>query len=160
MFAVLAGATNFREAGDRAADLPQELLALAGCRMRPVAGRYVAPSEPTIRRGGDHRAGHGTADADEVRLIGVAMDGKVARNSVAPGGPEGGEVKLFSAMLHRGGDRDPVHPPGDGLPGFALSGVIPRCWLRTGSVEYGGTNRRPPCSTTRPHMRPTRSGPR
>lgn len=50
VFAVLAGARNFREAGDRAADLPQQLLALAGCRINPVTGRYVAPSEPTIRR--------------------------------------------------------------------------------------------------------------
>jgi hypothetical protein len=31
VFAVLAGARNFREIGDRAADLPQELLALAEC---------------------------------------------------------------------------------------------------------------------------------
>jgi DDE_Tnp_1-associated len=30
VFAALAGASNFRKAGDRAADLPQELLALAG----------------------------------------------------------------------------------------------------------------------------------
>jgi len=50
VFAVLSGARNFREAGDRAADLPQELLALAGCRIHPATGRYVAPSEPTIRR--------------------------------------------------------------------------------------------------------------
>lgn len=125
VFAVLAGATNFREAGDRAADLPQELLALAGCRVHPVTGRYVAPSEPTIRRvahdidadTADEQVcrwmreqaaaaaiaqGCGPADADDGNgLIGVAMDGKVVRNTVAPGGPEGGEVKLFSAMLHR-----------------------------------------------------------
>jgi hypothetical protein len=46
VFAVLAGARNFREAGDRAADLPRELLALAGCRLHPLTGRYVVPSEP------------------------------------------------------------------------------------------------------------------
>ncbi len=50
VFAALAGAGNFREAGDRAVDLPQELLALAGCRRHPLAGCYVAPSEATIRR--------------------------------------------------------------------------------------------------------------
>lgn len=123
VFAVLAGARNFREAGDRAADLPQELLALAGCRMHPVTGRYVPPSEPTIRRvvhdidadAADEQvcrwlreqvqaaaiaAGAGTGDAGERGLSGVAMDGKTVRNTVAPGGGEGGEVKLFSAMLH------------------------------------------------------------
>jgi predicted transposase YbfD/YdcC len=127
VFAVLAGARNFREAGDRAADLPQELLALAGCRTDPVTGRYVAPSEATIRRlahdidadGADEQVcrwmreqaaaaaiaqGRGTTGADDHGLIGgligVAMDGKVVRNTVAPGGPEGGEVRLFSAMLH------------------------------------------------------------
>jgi hypothetical protein len=50
VFAVLAGARSFREAGDRAADLPRRLLALAGCRQHPLTGRYVAPSESTIRR--------------------------------------------------------------------------------------------------------------
>lgn len=29
------------------------------------------------------------------------MDGKTVRNTVAPGDPDGSEVKLFSAMLHR-----------------------------------------------------------
>jgi hypothetical protein len=40
------------------------------------------------------------APAGDRGLIGVAMDGKTVRNTVAPGGPEGGEVTLFSAMLH------------------------------------------------------------
>lgn len=99
-------------------------MALAGCRIHPVTGRHVAPSEPTIRRvahdidadAADEQVcrwmreqvaavaiaqGRGTADADDNGLIGVAMDGRVVRNTGAPGGPEGGEVKLFSAMLHR-----------------------------------------------------------
>jgi predicted transposase YbfD/YdcC len=127
VFAALAGAGSFREAGDRAADLPQELLGLAGCRRHLLTGRYVAPSEATIRRvahdidadaadeqvcrwlreqaaavalarGVDAAAGddHGPAG-----LVGVAVDGKTVRNTVAPGDPEGSEVKLFSAMLHR-----------------------------------------------------------
>ena len=123
VFAVLAEARNFREAGDRAADLPQELLALAGCRRHPVTGGYVAPSEATIRRGA-HTIDAGAADQQVCRwmreqaqaaaiaqhsqhgdtgaggLIGVAMDGKTVRNTVAPGAGEGGEVRLFSAMLH------------------------------------------------------------
>jgi hypothetical protein len=43
------------------------------------------------------------APAGDHGLIGVAMDGKTVRNTVAPGSPEGGEVKLFSAMLHSEG---------------------------------------------------------
>lgn len=50
VFAVLTGACNFREVGDRAADLPVELLGLAGCPVHPLTGRYVVPSEPTMRR--------------------------------------------------------------------------------------------------------------
>lgn len=125
VFAALAGAGNFREAGDRAADLPQELLALAGCRRHLVTGCYVAPSEATIRRVA-HEIDAGAADeqvcrwmreqaaaaalacgvdaaaGDDHGLVGVAMDGKTVRNTIAPGGgPEGSEVKLFSAMLHR-----------------------------------------------------------
>lgn len=124
VFAVLAGARNFREAGDRAADLPQELLALAGCRLHPLTGLYLAPSEPTIRRVAhdidadaadeqvcrwmrEHAAAAtlaraaGAGEGGDHGLIGVAMDGKTVRNTVAPGDPEGSEVKLFSAMLHR-----------------------------------------------------------
>jgi predicted transposase YbfD/YdcC len=124
VFAVLAGARNFREAGDRAADLPQELLALAGCRLHPLTGLYLAPSEPTIRRVAhdidadaadeqvcrwmrEHAAvatlarTAGAGEGGDHGLTGVAMDGKTVRNTVAPGDPEGSEVKLFSAMLHR-----------------------------------------------------------
>ncbi|MQA63420.1 MAG: ISAs1 family transposase [Actinophytocola sp.] len=124
VFAAPAGAGNFREAGDRAADLPQGLLALAGCRRDPVTGRYVAPSEPTIRRiahdidanAADEQVcrwlreqvaataiaeDRDHADPDGHGVIGVAMDGKTIRNTLGPSGPEGGEVKLFSAMLHR-----------------------------------------------------------
>ncbi|WP_190816281.1 transposase family protein [Saccharopolyspora pogona] len=116
VFAALAGARNFREAGDHAADLPQELLALAGCRRHPLTGRHVAPSEPTIRRvahdidadAADEQvcrwmreqvrdyavvaalaqsAAEAGAD-DDHELVGVAMDGKTVRNAVAPCDPE------------------------------------------------------------------------
>lgn len=50
MFEVLAGARNFREIADRASDLPQELLAVAGCPTHAVTGWSVAPSEPAMRR--------------------------------------------------------------------------------------------------------------
>ena len=125
VFAVLAGARNFREIADQAVDLPAELLATTGCRRHPLTGRYVVPSEATIRR-----VAHGIdADATDARvcrwmreqatvaaiarraggaagvvadsgLVAVAMDGKVVRNTIAPGGAEGSEIKLFSALLH------------------------------------------------------------
>ena len=39
------GAGNFREAGDHAADLPQEVLARLGGKVHPLLRRIVAPSE-------------------------------------------------------------------------------------------------------------------
>lgn len=124
VFAALSGAGNFRQAGDRAADLPQELLALAGARTHPVTGHCVPPSEPTIRRvahdidadAADAQVcrwlreqaqaaaiaeGRAAANAGESGLIGLAMDGKVVRNTCPPGSAQGSEVTLFSAMLHR-----------------------------------------------------------
>jgi hypothetical protein len=43
------GAGNFREAGDHAADLPQEVLARLGGKVHPLLRRIVAPSETRIR---------------------------------------------------------------------------------------------------------------
>lgn len=122
VFSVLAGARNFREIGDRAADLPDQLLGLAGCPIHPLTGRYVVPSEPTMRRmahdvdtdAADRKVGawlHAQATAAaiggsegiqrrEEDLVAVAMDGKVIRNTIAPGGAAGSEIKLFSALLH------------------------------------------------------------
>jgi predicted transposase YbfD/YdcC len=45
------------------------------------------------RSAGDVGAGGGA-------FVAVAMDGKVVRNTIAPGGGEGGEIKLFSALRH------------------------------------------------------------
>jgi predicted transposase YbfD/YdcC len=116
VFAALAGARNFREAGDRAADLPPLLLAAAGTRRHPRTGELVPPSADTLRRVVEdidvdaadllvcqwiaQRARPDPADAgDRVQQRwGLAMDGKVIRRSGA-GQPEN-NVKLFSAMLH------------------------------------------------------------
>jgi hypothetical protein len=46
---VLAQARSFREIGDHAADLPQEVLARLGGTPRPLLRRIVAPSEKRIR---------------------------------------------------------------------------------------------------------------
>lgn len=50
VLAALCGAGNFREAGDRAAELPPDILAAAGARIDPATRARLAPSEATIRR--------------------------------------------------------------------------------------------------------------
>jgi hypothetical protein len=129
VFGVLAGARTFREVADRAADLPPVLLAAAGCRLHPATGRYVVPSEPTIRRiaheidadAADERVyrwlreqalaaalarGVG-GDTGDRGLIGVPMDGKTIR----PRRRWRGETVLRDAP--RRGDRDrPAGCPG------------------------------------------------
>lgn len=122
VLAVLAGARNFREAGDRAAELPANLLIAAGARTSPETGAPQAPSAATIGRiVADIDAGHadtrvgawlaecvaahrtdhgGQPDLPEGMdwLDGLAIDGKTIRNSAAPAGID---VKLFSALTHR-----------------------------------------------------------
>ena len=44
-----AGARNFREAGDHATDLPQDVLARLGWRLHPLLRRIIASSETRIR---------------------------------------------------------------------------------------------------------------
>ena len=46
---VLAGAASFREIGDHAADLPQEVLARLGGKRHPLRRTIIAPSEKRIR---------------------------------------------------------------------------------------------------------------
>ena len=103
----LAGARNFREAGDHSADLPQDVLrrTSAGRRTRCV-GRSSRPSETRIRTLiQPHRRGmletyrrlaEGLADAGRLDglLTAIAIDGKWLR------GVLDGQVKLLSAMLH------------------------------------------------------------
>ena len=103
----LAGARNFREAGDHAADLPQEILARLGGRPHPLLRKIIAPSETRIRTlihavsagllddliGGWLRALADSGRLDEA-LTAIAVDGKWLR------GVLDGQVKLFAAMLH------------------------------------------------------------
>jgi predicted transposase YbfD/YdcC len=109
VFAVLTGARNYRQIGDRVSDLPQRLLALAGARSHPALGVYSAPSGDTIRRvlvlldarELDRLVGSwlrtviaaGRSDADPSGRE-VAMDGKFVRDAWSLDG----EVCLFSAM--------------------------------------------------------------
>jgi predicted transposase YbfD/YdcC len=112
---VLAGARNFREAGDQGADLPALLLRAARARRDPRTGALVAPSGSTLRRVVENidadaadllvcqwvaarvRRQHDT-DSVAGRRHGIAMDGKTVRRSGA-GDPDV-NVQLFSAMLH------------------------------------------------------------
>ncbi len=105
--ALLCGARNFRQAGDRVVEMPQVLLAAAGARSHPVLGIRVAPGRDTLRRLAS------LVDAAVLdRLVGawlteriggpspgcgLALDGKTVRNS---GGGTGVDVQLFSAMRH------------------------------------------------------------
>ena len=103
----LAGARNFREAGDHAADLPQGVLARLGGAPHPLRRRIIAPSETRIRTliqaigadrlddliGGWLRALADAGRLDEA-LTAIAIDGKWLR------GVLDGQVKLFAAMLH------------------------------------------------------------
>jgi predicted transposase YbfD/YdcC len=102
----LAGARTFREVGDQAADLPQDVLRALGGRVHPLRRRVIAPSETRIRtlvhavsaEVLDEVLGGWLRDlADAGRLDGlltaIAIDGKWLR------GVAGGQVKLFAAML-------------------------------------------------------------
>lgn len=107
---VLAGAKSFREIGDQAADLPQELLARLGGRPHPLWRRIIVPSEKRIRTllqaldparldeitGGWLRALAAAGRLGHL-LEAIAIDGKWLR------GVADGQVKLFAAMLHEKG---------------------------------------------------------
>jgi predicted transposase YbfD/YdcC len=111
VFAVLAGAGTFREAGARIADLPPMLHEAAGTRR--CAGRFIAPSRDTVRRlleAIDAQAADALVSAWVTARVrhrdqhcglpgryGLAIDGKTVSRSAGPWGPN---VKLFSAMLH------------------------------------------------------------
>jgi predicted transposase YbfD/YdcC len=103
--AVLAGATNFREIGDQAADLSQRLLEHLGGRRHPLKGAIATPSEKRIRTliqqidatmldrvVGGWLWDLAQAGRLEPLVRALAVDGKHLR------GTDG--VVLFSAMLH------------------------------------------------------------
>jgi hypothetical protein len=110
----LAGARNFREADDHAADLPQDVLARLGGTPHPLRRRIIAPSETRIRTliqvvgadflddlaGGWLRALAGAGRPDGL-LTAIAIDGKWLR------GVLDGQVKLLAAMLHQERDAPP-----------------------------------------------------
>jgi hypothetical protein len=104
--AVLSQARSFAAIGQWAKELPQALLARLGCRYNLRLGRYVAPSEPTIRRVLQ------SVDAEEVDKVvyawlseqstseAIAVDGKSLRGARRP---DGRARHLFAALLHNEG---------------------------------------------------------
>ena len=109
---VLAGARSFREIGDQAADLPQDMLAALGGVPCPLRRRIPVPSEKRIRTllqdldgdaldviiGGWLRSlAAGEAGPQDGPPEHVAIDGKWLR------GVGDGPVKLFSALQHGDG---------------------------------------------------------
>jgi predicted transposase YbfD/YdcC len=104
---VLAGAKTFREVGDQAGDLPQDLLAALGGTPHPLWQKIIAPSEKRIRTllqaldaaaldviiGGWLRALAAGGKLEHL-LTAIAIDGKWLR------GVAGGQVRLLAAMLH------------------------------------------------------------
>ncbi len=117
LVAVLAGASNFRQVGDQAADLPQSLLRVLGARWCHFRGAFRWPSERTIRRvlgSVDPDVLDGAtgawlrraavvdtrASSDAGGGLVLAIDGKVLRGSWTD---ENGKFTLFSAMVHQVG---------------------------------------------------------
>lgn len=109
--ATLAGASNYRQIGRRAADLPQLLLAQLGAPYDYFRAAYTAPSESTIREVLtnvdadllDLVVGawlHECATRDRDGDLVIALDGKVLRGAWAT---ENKQVKLFAAMIHEQG---------------------------------------------------------
>jgi predicted transposase YbfD/YdcC len=104
VLAVLAGARSFREIGDQAADLPQDVLEAVGARVDVHTLRRVAPSETTLRRTIQAvDAAHADAllcawiraqatTTTTAATTGLAIDGKTVRGSHG--------VRLFAAVTH------------------------------------------------------------
>lgn len=104
--AMLSGAFNYLAIAEWASDLSQDLLRRLGCKYHPEKRKYIAPSEPTLRR---HLQ---SVDADEFDRIvnewlaeqtdpdAIAVDGKTMRGAK---GKNGKRVHLLSALLHKEG---------------------------------------------------------
>jgi hypothetical protein len=121
----LAGAKTFREIGDQAADLPQNVLRDLGGKPHPLRRKVITPSETRIRtllhlidtEILDQVIGGWLRDlADAGRLDGlltaIAIDGKWLR------GVLDGQVKLFAAMLHTEKTRAEFAAMSRGAPGL------------------------------------------
>ena len=144
----LAGAKTFREIGDQAADLPQNVLRDLGGRRHPLRREVIAPSETRIRTllhlidtqilddilGGWLRD---LADAGKLDglLTAIAIDGKWLR------GVLDGQVKLFSAMLHEEKAVIARHRiPGDTTETTQVKALLEHVDLENAVVTAGAVN--------------------
>jgi predicted transposase YbfD/YdcC len=138
--AVLAGARSIAAIAEWAADTPQSIRAALGTRRDPFAGRWVVPTETTIRRTLarlDAEAlaaaiGAWLADRDRPgRRRAVAVDGKTLRDAQDT---QGRQVHLLAVMDHATravlAQRQVGGAPGE-VPGFQplladldLAGVV------------------------------------
>lgn len=108
--AVLAGSKSYAAIAEWVTDVPQDLLAALRCRRNAQTGRYLAPSEPTLRRVissvdgvAVDRALAAWALEHGVELPGnvIAIDGKSLRGS--HGADRQQQVHLVAAFTHREG---------------------------------------------------------
>lgn len=102
--AVLTRAESYAAIAEWASRLTQAQLKRIRARFDPKAKRYVAPSEPTIRRvlqGADVEALDAAIGAwllgDTADFEAVAVDGKVLKGAVRE---DGSQVHLLSAFMH------------------------------------------------------------
>lgn len=107
--AVLCGAKSFAAIGEWAARCSQPMLRRLLCRRQRETGRYLPPSEPTLRRLLQRIDAHAVDRAIGVWLAAqsraggadaVAIDGKTLRGARRP---DGKQVQLLAAFLHRQG---------------------------------------------------------
>lgn len=106
ILAMLSGARSFLAIAEWAKSQTQDILRLLGCRKDPRTGRYLPPSEPTIRRTLQ------AVNAEEVdRVLGdwlagqckgkvIAFDGKTLRGTRDR---EGKALHLLSALVYEEG---------------------------------------------------------
>jgi len=102
--ACLAGMRSYAAIAQWAASLPQDLRRRFHCRRHPDTGRYIAPSEPTIRRKlqgidpdeVDRALGQWLAE-QPLSMQAVAVDGKTLKGAKDSGGKQ---VHLLAALVH------------------------------------------------------------
>jgi hypothetical protein len=108
--AILCGARGFAAISEWGKNASQKTLARLGCRRDKTTKRYIAPSEPTVRRvlqtidaaAVDREVGAWTLQQAQVaqKKATVCLDGKTLRGSAKKGGKQ---VQLLSAFLAREG---------------------------------------------------------
>jgi hypothetical protein len=104
----LAGARTFREIGDQAADLPQEVLRELGGRPHPLRRRILAPSETRIRTLVHAIDADVLDETTETTEVNALLDGVDLRNAVvtADAANSQRETARYIAAPEEDGGRD------------------------------------------------------